>query len=113
MGDWGPMLGIINALMRQALRGKATRIAVNLEHCEDMARIEVTDNGTGADQDELAIMLTKLNQPRREELAEYYGMLAGRSVGDSLSIVGMMTDHVDVHSAVGRGTEVCVHMRLK
>ncbi len=113
MGDWEPVLGIINALVRQALRAKATRVEVHLEHFEDTARITVTDNGAGIDQDELAIMRTRLNQPLREELAKYYGVLAGRSVGDSLSIVGMMTDRVDIHSAVGQETEVHVHLHFK
>ncbi len=53
-------------------------------------------------------------QPRRAELEEYYGSLAGEcSMGRGLAMVGMMTDEASIKTKVGEGTEIKVAMRLE
>ncbi len=99
--------GIIDELMNNSIKAGATEVDAKVELSENEIVIWVRDNGRGMNPDELAAVKKALQQPRRDELEDYYGALAGDSmVGTGLSLVGMMTDKAEVFSEPGKGTEI-------
>ncbi len=104
--------GIVDELFNNALKAGATTIEVKVEFSEAKVVIKVKDNGEGMDQQKLEEAKKKLKRPRREELEDYYGSLAGQSFqGTGLSLVGMMTDDAQVKTSPGEGTEITVFMK--
>lgn len=105
--------GIVDELMNNSIKAKATKIDVQVEQLKSEVMIKVADNGKGMTQDKLEQVMKHLNQSRRDELEEYYGALAGESlVGTGLSLVGMMTDRAEVTTALGKGTTVVVYRKV-
>ncbi len=105
--------GIVDELMNNAIKAKATTIDVNVEQIDDEVIIYVKDNGQGMTSEKLEEVKRKLQQPRRRELEEYYGALVGESMaGTGLSLVGMITDRAEVSSEPGKGTEITAYIRL-
>lgn len=105
--------GIIDELFNNAIKAGATNIEASVSFDGDQVVIRVKDNGSGMDEETLKVVEKKLYQPRREELEDYYGSLAGQSFqGTGLSLVGMMTDRAEVKTSPGEGTEVAVYIKL-
>lgn len=103
--------GLLDELISNALKAGATEIESKISEKEDHYLVYVKDNGRGMSEKKLASAHKLLNQPRRDELQEYYGELAGRTAKNSgLSIVGMMIDEYKLHSEKGQGTEVSLIM---
>ena len=99
--------GIVDELMNNSIKAGATQVDVRVEMKEGEIIIWVKDNGRGMDAEKLAKIKKALDQPRRDELEEYYGALAGESmVGTGLSLVGMMTDRAEISSEPNKGTEM-------
>ncbi len=110
----GHIRGIVDELMNNAIKAKADKIDIDIRKDDKEVSISVVDNGQGMDEDKLRAVMKKLQQPRRYELEEYYGALAGESlVGTGLSIVGMMTDRAEVETELGKGTKIKVYLQLK
>lgn len=104
--------GIVDELFNNALKAGATTIEVQVDFSGDEVVIKVKDNGEGMDQQKLEEVKKKLERPRREELEDYYGSLAGLSFqGTGLSLVGMMTDSARIITDPGGGTEITVFMK--
>ncbi len=102
--------GIIDELMLNALRAKATHVRIDLEEMDSAIRIAVEDNGIGMCAKKLEQVVMRLSSGRRDELDAYYGELAGEShPSTGLRLVGMMVDKAEVHSEVGKGTRVVVY----
>ena len=105
--------GIVDELMNNAMKANATRVDVRVEEVDGTVEIQVSDNGEGMTAEQLQACHDRLDQPRRHELEEYYGALAGDSMhGSGLSLVGMMTDRSEVKSEKGQGTEITVFIDL-
>ncbi len=105
--------GIVDELFNNAIKAGATSIEASVDFDGDQVVIKVKDNGKGMDEGKLKEAEKKLQRPRREELEDYYGSLAGQSFqGTGLSLVGMMTDKAEVISSPGRGTEITVYIKL-
>ncbi len=101
--------GIVKELMSNALNADATEVKVNVKREEDKTEITVTDNGRGMEESILSQVNDLLNQPRRDELEDYYGGLAGNSqTASGLMIVGMLVDVAQVESEPNKGTSVTV-----
>lgn len=99
--------GIVKELMSNSLNAEATEIKVQVDRGKEKTVIKVTDNGKGMDEKTLKGVLDLLNQPRRDELEDYYGGLAGNSqTASGLNIVGMLVDEAKVFSEEGKGTTV-------
>lgn len=106
------ILGIVDELVSNALQAGATRINVHIENQADYCEVQVNDNGKGMNPDQARQVEALLRQPRREELEEYYGDLAGVSgYGSGLTIIGMLVDEAEVDSEPGRGTVIRVMRR--
>lgn len=105
--------GIVDELMDNALKARANSVQVEVESQGKEVMIRVTDDGEGLFGEELEKARGKLAQPRRYELDQYYGSLAGKSaLGSGLSIIGMMTDRAEIQSRPGKGTVITVYMKL-
>lgn len=105
--------GIVDELMNNAMKAKAKRVDVRVEEVNGTVEIQVIDNGEGMTSEQLQAIRERLDQPRRHELEEYYGALAGESMhGTGLSLVGMMTDRAEVTSEKGKGTDITVFIDL-
>lgn len=101
--------GIVKELMSNSLNAEAAEIKVEVERESGKTIITVSDNGTGMDPKTVHQVMELLNQPRRDELEDYYGGLAGNSLTASgLSIVGMLVDEAKVESRLNKGTTVKV-----
>lgn len=106
--------GIIDELIKNSMKAKASRIDTSIELEGNEVKITVKDNGQGMNEESLEVVRKKLNQCRRYELEEYYGSLAGESsMGSGLSLVGMMTDSANVETEEGKGTTVEIVMRVR
>ena len=107
--DWRKLKGILGELVSNSFQAGATLLESKIEDQGDRVSIYVKDNGHGMSKEILEKARKLLSYPRRHELEEYYGNLAGKSVKSSgLSIIGMMTDDFEIQSEKGLGTEVCV-----
>lgn len=101
--------GIIDELIKNSIKAKATKIDTSIEIEGNFIKISVIDNGKGMSQERLNLARKRLYQQRRYELEDYYGALAGDgSVDDGLSLVGMMTDEAEIFTEEGKGTTVKV-----
>ncbi len=106
--------GIVDELLSNAIKAQASKIEVLVEEQGDEVCIRVIDNGHGIDGRKMEVVEKHLYQPRRDEIEDYYGALAGDSaVGTGLSLVGMMTDRASLKTALGCGTEITVYRRLR
>lgn len=106
--------GIVDELMNNALKAKASQIDIQVQEVDGEIRISCKDNGKGMDSEKLKQVKKRLGQGRRDELEEYYGSLAGESlVGTGLSLVGMMVDSAEVLTELGKGTEVTIYRKTR
>ncbi len=105
--------GIVDEFVSNSIKAKATKIDVKIEVAGDYITIAVKDDGAGIKPEQLAELEEQLYQPRRVELEEYYGSLAGdSSMGRGLALVGMITDDASIESTPGVGTEIRVALKL-
>ncbi len=106
--------GIVDELINNAIKAKASKINVSVEQDTNEVMISVEDNGKGISKEKLPEVMKNLQQPRRAELEEYYGALAGQSmIGTGLSLVGMMTDRALVETELGKGTKITVFIAVR
>ena len=101
--------GIVKELMSNSLNAEASEIKVDVDRGAEKTTISVQDNGKGMDANTVQQVMELLNQPRRDELEDYYGGLAGNSqTASGLNIVGMIVDEAKVESSLNKGTTVKV-----
>ncbi|MTI94557.1 MAG: ATP-binding protein [Firmicutes bacterium] len=101
--------GILDELVSNSFNAGAGKIDVQVRARADNIEIKVDDDGVGMDRETVRQVEGLLQQPRREELEEYYGDLAGVSgYGSGLTIVGMLVDEAEVKSVPGKGTTIRV-----
>lgn len=105
--------GIVDEFVSNSMKAKASKIDVSIEVLDDFVTISAKDNGIGIPPEKLEELEEQLMQPRRYELEEYYGSLAGdSSMGRGLTLVGMITDDASIKSTPGVGTEIKVALKL-
>lgn len=97
---------IINELVHNAMRARATKINIAIEDLEDTLRITVEDNGDGMKPQMVAKLHASLNSGRRDELEMLAGVDHTRT---GLRMVGIMTDEAELESTPGVGTKVVVY----
>lgn len=97
---------IINELVHNAMRARASKIDVSIEDLEDTLRITVSDNGDGMKPAMVKRLLASLNSGRRDELEMLAGVDHTRT---GLMMVGIMTDKAELESTPGEGTKVIVY----
>lgn len=101
--------GIVKELLSNSLNAEASEIKVDVNRESDVTIISVIDNGVGMDGKTVQQVMDLLNQPRRDELEDYYGSLAGNSqTASGLNVVGMLVDEAKVESGLSKGTTVKV-----
>lgn len=101
--------GIVDELVSNSLNAGALTVNVHIETRPEYFEVLIEDDGRGMDPEQTREVESLLRQPRREELEEYYGDLAGVSgFGSGLTIVGLLVDEAEVKSALGRGTKIRV-----
>jgi len=101
----GKIQGIVKEMMSNSLNAEGSDIQVSISREADKTVISIKDNGNGMDEETLQRVCELLNQPRRDELEDYYGGLAGNSMTASgLNIVGMLVDEAKITSKVNDGT---------
>lgn len=106
--------GIVTELINNSIKADATDIKISIRKLKDEIEIRVEDNGKGMSQEQCSDVRSKLDKPRRNELENYYGALAGESmVGTGMSLVGMITDCAEIETKLGEGTTIVVHRKLK
>jgi len=107
--DWQSMQGILNELLSNSFKAGATNVESKIKIEKDKCVVWVKDNGRGLSGETLEEVQNKLSQPRRFEIEEYYGQLAGRTAKSSgLNIVGMMIDDYILETEEGKGTEITI-----
>ena len=101
--------GIVDELVANSLDAGAKNIKTEIRHLGDCFEITVEDDGRGMGPEVVRQVQRLLSQPRRDELEEYYGDLAGVSeFASGLNTVGFMVDEAEVTSHPGKGTKVTV-----
>ena len=91
-----------------ALDAGATEIQASVKIEADKTVITVKDNGSGMNEKEIKNALKVLHQIRRDEIEDYYGILAGNSLmASGLNLVGMLVDDAVVESG-SEGTVITV-----
>lgn len=101
--------GIVKELISNSLNAEAEDVNVSVNRRAGKTIIVVKDDGKGMDEETVQRVYELLNQPRRDELEDYYGGLAGNSMTASgLNIVGMLIDEAKVESEINKGTKVTV-----
>ena len=109
--QWRRIRGILDELINNSFQAGATVVDSRIEDQGDQFWVCVKDNGRGMSAELLEKARKLLSQPRRHEMEEYYGNLAGRTAKSSgLTIIGMMTDDFTIDSTPGEGTlvKVCI-----
>jgi len=105
--------GILDELFNNAIKAGATNIEASVNFDGNQVVIRVKDNGEGMDEEQLKEVEKMLSRPRREELEDYYGSLAGQSFqGTGLALVGMMTDKAEIVTEPDKGTEITLYINL-
>ena len=105
--EWRKIKGLLDELISNSFKAGATVLESKIADKDDKFVVRVKDNGKGMSEEILKKAKNLLGQPRRDELEEYYGELAGRTAKSSgLSIVGMMIDDFVIESKEGEGTEI-------
>lgn len=105
------IMGVINELLSSSLGFGANKVTIDYEDLGAEIKVEVRDNGKGLGAQELKRVLELLNQPRRTEIEDYYGHLAGEwMAGSGMNLVGMMVDRAEVESGPG-GTCIKVYRK--
>lgn len=95
--------------MSNALDANATDIDVSVNIKEDKTVITVKDNGSGMNEKAADQVRKVLHQQRRDEIENYYGILAGNSMTTAgLNLVGILVDDAIVESRPGKGTSITV-----
>ncbi|WP_353892714.1 ATP-binding protein [Proteinivorax hydrogeniformans] len=101
--------GIVKELVSNSLNAEAEEINVTINNKRDYTKITVSDDGKGMNEKILDEVNGILNQPRRDELEEYYGDLAGNTGSASgLNIVSMLVDKGQAASKREVGTKISV-----
>lgn len=101
--------GVVDELVSNSLNAGARSVSVGINNQPEYFEIIIEDDGNGMNPQLTKEAENLLRQPRREELEEYYGDLAGVSgFGSGLTIVGLLVDEAEVQSALGRGTKIRV-----
>jgi len=101
--------GIVKELMSNSLDADATDVDVSVKIEKDKTVITVKDNGSGMNPEAADQVRKVLHQERRDEIENYYGILAGNSMTASgLNLVGMLVDDATVESRLGEGTSITV-----
>ena len=99
--------GIVDELMSNALNAGASKVDVQVKVQSDYFEIHIDDDGSGMNLEQTREVEAMLRQPRRGELEDYYGDLAGVSgFGSGLAIIAMLVDEAEVKSVLGRGTTI-------
>ncbi len=105
--------GIVDELVSNSIKADATKIETCIEVCDEFVAITIKDNGKGISPEKLQDIEDLLTQPRRAELEEYYGSLAGESsMGRGLSLIGMMSDEASITALPEGGTLIKVALKL-
>ncbi len=110
--EWRRIRGILDELINNAFEAGATSVRSDIEDEGNRFIVRVRDNGRGMSPEIRERANKLLSEPRRRELEEYYGHLAGKTAKSSgLTIVGMMVDEHTLSSEEGRGTDITVVIR--
>ncbi|MBN1259303.1 MAG: sensor histidine kinase [Anaerolineae bacterium] len=96
---------VLDELLNYALRSNPQKVTITIEELEDRVQITVEDAGIELTDRECQDVARFLNTPRRNEMREYYGGLAGEETlhPRNLRIVGMMVDGGQLESCEGGG----------
>jgi len=108
-GERHRIRGIVDELLSNALNAGAKKVDVTITNQETHWEVTVRDDGRGMAPERVSQVQELLRQPRRFELEEYYGDLAGvADFASGLTIVGILVDGAQVESELGKGTTVTV-----
>lgn len=89
---------IVDELVTYLFYMGATDINFHIKEEEDLYRIHLTSNYGKKCERKIAKLQKCLNYPKQEEMEEYYWELAGEcDIGSELTIVGAMTDKVEIN----------------
>lgn len=103
--------GLLDELITNSFNAGATDLQSRITEEDDKYTVYLKDNGKGMTAEQLEKANQLLDQPRRDELEEYYGELAGRTAKSSgLSIIGMMINDFELKSIPGEGTEISLYI---
>ncbi|OYU19625.1 MAG: hypothetical protein CFE34_04365 [Rhodobacteraceae bacterium PARR1] len=111
LGDPHRIAQILHNLLSNAL--KFTHIGgltLSLSGASDTLVLSVRDSGIGMTQDQVARMLNPFEQADPQTTRRYGGTGLGMSIVARL--VEMMAGRIEVHSSLGSGTVVSVHLPL-
>lgn len=91
------ILHLIGEMAKFVLDSNPSRMVISLHQEEDGLHLAILDN-VPRSEEELEKVRVALNAPKRPELSEYYGIMAGQDLlGNSrLNLVGWQVKHADV-----------------
>ncbi len=111
LGDPHRIAQILHNLLSNALKfTQAGRLTLSLSGGPAELVLTVRDTGIGMTQDQVARMLNPFEQADPQTTRRYGGTGLGMSIVARL--VDMMAGRIVVHSSLGTGTEVSVHLPL-
>jgi hypothetical protein len=103
------IVGLLDELLNFALLSEPKKVTFTVEELEERVQITVESVGSRIGERECRQGERLLNAPRRNELADYYGGLAGEEscAPCNLRMVGMMVDGGRIETD-GAGIQITV-----
>lgn len=88
------IIHLLSELLQYVLQGEPQKVAITVEGVDENVEVTVEDCGVQRSEEECRQAARFLNAPRRNEMKDYYGGLAGEETFEpgSLRIVRMMVD---------------------
>ena len=80
------IIHVLDELLNYALKDKPRKVMITIEDLDDKVKITLEDEGALVGEQECQEAQAMLNAPHRNELADYYGGLAG---GESFGTCGL------------------------
>ena len=88
------IIHVLDELLNYALKDHSRKVIITIEDLDDKVKITLKDEGAPVSEQECQEAQIMLNAPHRNEMADYYGGLAGEeSFGTrSLRLARLMVD---------------------
>ncbi len=93
------IMGILDELIKAAMKSGASKVDIRLEDRPDEVAITVRDNGQEMDPGKVEVIRHALDQPRHDEIEPYYHELLGQVFhGSGYALLGQLVDSGEIET---------------